>query len=96
MKDVPTFAEQGEPELTTRVWFGLLIKNGTPPNIVSRLTDAAKAAHADPAVRAKLEAQGYEVTGETGPQLMPEAQTARWARIVKAAGFSAEDRGNTR
>jgi tripartite-type tricarboxylate transporter receptor subunit TctC len=49
-------------------------------------------------VRSKLEAQGYEVTGETGPQLMPDikTQTARWARIVKAAGFSADDRGSTR
>jgi hypothetical protein len=25
-----------------------------------------------------------------------KAQMARWARIVKAAGFSAEDRGSTR
>jgi tripartite-type tricarboxylate transporter receptor subunit TctC len=98
MKDVPTFAELGYPELTTRVWYGLLVKQGTPSDIVARLTDAAKAAHADPAVRSKLEAQGYEVTGETGPQLMPDikAQTARWARIVRAAGFSAEDRGSTR
>jgi len=49
-------------------------------------------------VRSKLEAQGYEVTGETGPQLLPDikVQLARWARIVKAAGFSAEDRGSTR
>lgn len=80
------------------MWFGLLVKQGTPADIVARLTDAAKAAHADPSVRSKLEAQGYEVTGETGPQLMPDikAQTARWGRIVKAAGFSAEDRGSTR
>ena len=30
MKDVPTFAELGHPEFTTRVWFGLLVKAGTP------------------------------------------------------------------
>jgi tripartite-type tricarboxylate transporter receptor subunit TctC len=98
MKDVPTFAELGYPEFTTRVWFGLLVKAGTPPDIVSRLTDAAKKAHEDPEVRKKLEAQGYEVTGETGPQLLPDIKTqlARWARIVKAAGFSSEDRGSTK
>jgi tripartite-type tricarboxylate transporter receptor subunit TctC len=98
MKDVPTFAELGQPEFTTRVWFGLLVKAGTPADIVTRLTDAAKAAHADPDVRNKLEAQGYEVTAETGPQLLPDIKTqlARWARIVKAAGFSSEDRGSTR
>ena len=32
MKDVPTFAELGLPEFTTRVWFGLLVKAGTPPD----------------------------------------------------------------
>lgn len=98
MKDVPTFAELGQPEFTTRVWFGLLVKTGTPPDIVARLTEAAKAAHADPEVRSKLEAQGYEVTGETGPQLLPniKEQTVRWGRLVKAAGFSAEDRGSTK
>jgi tripartite-type tricarboxylate transporter receptor subunit TctC len=98
MPDVPTFAELGHPEFTARVWFGLLVKAGTPPDIVNRLTDAAKAAHADPEVRQKLEAQGYEVTGETGPQLLPniKEQIARWGKLVKAAGFSAEDRGSTR
>jgi len=98
MKDVPTFMELGYSEFTTRVWFGLLVKAGTPPDIVARLTDAAKKAHQDPEVRKKLEAQGYEVTGETGPQLLPDIKTqlARWARIVKAAGFSSEDRGSTK
>jgi len=98
MPDVPTFAELGHPEFTTRVWFGLLVKAGTPPDIVNRLTEAAKAAHADPEVRQKLEAQGYDVTAETGPQLLPniKEQIVRWGKLVKAAGFSAEDRGSTR
>jgi tripartite-type tricarboxylate transporter receptor subunit TctC len=59
------------------------------------LTEAAKTAHADPSVREKLVAQGFEVSGETGPQLMTsiKAQIERWGRLVKASGFSAEDRG---
>jgi tripartite-type tricarboxylate transporter receptor subunit TctC len=98
MPDVPTFAELGHPEFTARVWFGLLVKAGTPPDIVKRLTEAAKTAHADPEVRAKLEAQGYDVTAETGPQLLPniKEQIVRWGKLVKASGFSAEDRGSTR
>ena len=51
LPDVPTFAELGYPEFTARVWFGLLVKQGTPPDIVKRYTDAAKVAHADPEVR---------------------------------------------
>jgi len=98
MPDVPSFSELGYPEFTTKVWFGLLVKTGTPAAAIARLTEAARLAHADPAVKEKLEAQGYEVAGETGPQLMPniKAQIVRWGRLIKASGFSAEDRGSTR
>jgi tripartite-type tricarboxylate transporter receptor subunit TctC len=95
MPDVAAFAGLGYPEFTAQIWFGLMVKTGSPSNIVQRLTDAAKAAHSDPAVREKLEAQGYDVSGETGPQLKTDikAQIERWGRLVKAAGFSADDRG---
>jgi tripartite-type tricarboxylate transporter receptor subunit TctC len=95
LPDVPSFAELGYPEFTAQVWFGLLVKAGTPAHMVDRLTEAAKAAHADPGVRDKLEAQGYDVSGATGPQLMSniKQQIERWGKLVKASGFSAEDRG---
>jgi tripartite-type tricarboxylate transporter receptor subunit TctC len=95
LPEVPSFAELGHPEFTAQVWFGLLVKAGTPPEAMKRITDAAKVAHADPAVREKLEAQGYDVSGETGPQLMSniKQQIERWGKLVKASGFSAEDRG---
>ncbi len=51
-----------------------------------------------PRCASKLEAQGYEVSGETGPHsCSPTSRRsmARWGRLVKAAGFSAEDRGST-
>ena len=98
MPQVPTFAELGYPEFTAKVWFGLLVKEGVPEDVFKRLTEAAKAAHADPAVKEKLEAQGFEVSGETGPQLKSEIkqQVERWGRLVKASGFSIEDRGSTR
>jgi tripartite-type tricarboxylate transporter receptor subunit TctC len=98
LPDVPTFAELGYAEFTAKVWFGLLVREGVPDDVFGRLTEAAKAAHADPAVREKLEAQGFEVSGETGPQLKAEIkqQIERWGRLVQASGFSIEDRGSTR
>jgi tripartite-type tricarboxylate transporter receptor subunit TctC len=98
MPDVPTFAELGYPEFTAKVWFGLLVKEGVPADVLKRLTDAAIAAHADPAIRQKLEAQGFDVSGETGPQLKTniKEQGARWGRLVKASGISVEDRGSVR
>ena len=98
MPDVPTFAELGYPEFTARVWFGLLLKKGTPDDTIKRYTEAAKVAHADPEVQTKLEAQGFDVVSETGPQLLPniKEQIARWGKLVEGSGFSAEDRGSTR
>jgi tripartite-type tricarboxylate transporter receptor subunit TctC len=91
LPDTPTFAELGYPEFNAEIWFGLLVHSGTPADTVAKLLDAAKAAHADPGVRAKLEASGFNVSGMTGPSLMTniKQQIDRWAKIVKATGFKA-------
>jgi tripartite-type tricarboxylate transporter receptor subunit TctC len=92
LPDLPTFAELDHPEFTANVWFGLMVRSGTPPGLVDSLLNAAKAAHADPDVTAKLEAQGFDISGQTGPEFVADikAQIARWARLVKAAGFKAD------
>ena len=92
LPDVPTFAELGHPEFTANVWYGLMVRSGTPPSLVETLLNAAKAAHDDPGVRAKLEAQGFDISGQNGPEFAADikAQIERWARLVKATGFNAE------
>jgi tripartite-type tricarboxylate transporter receptor subunit TctC len=92
LPDVPTLADLGHADLTAPAWFGLLAKTGTPSDVVQRLEAAAVAAHADPSVRGKLAAQGYEVSGQTGAAFRDSiaAQSARWAKIVQATGFRAE------
>jgi tripartite-type tricarboxylate transporter receptor subunit TctC len=92
LPDVPALAELGHGDLTASAWFGLLLKSGTPDDVVKRLEAAAIAAHADPAVRARLEAQGFEVSGLTGAAFKDsiEVQFERWAKIVKATGFAAD------
>jgi tripartite-type tricarboxylate transporter receptor subunit TctC len=89
---VTTFAELGHPEFTANIWFGLMVRTGTPPEVVERLLDAAKAAHTDAEIRSKLEAQGFEISGQSGPQFILDikAQIERWARLVKASGFKAD------
>ena len=92
LPDTPTFAELGYREFNTSVWFGLLVRAGTPPDVLARLLDAAKKAHADPEVKSKLEAQGFDVSGQSGPEFADSIKTqiARWARIIKASGFQAQ------
>jgi tripartite-type tricarboxylate transporter receptor subunit TctC len=93
LPDVPTLAEVGHADLTASAWFGLMLKAGTPADVVKRLEAAAIAAHADEAVRARLAAQGFEVSGVTGAAFAQsiDQQFERWAKIVKATGFSATE-----
>jgi tripartite-type tricarboxylate transporter receptor subunit TctC len=92
LPQTPTMAELGHGELTGAVWFGLLIKAGAPKVMETRLMSAAKAAHEDPAIRAKLDAQGFDLSGLSGGEFLASIlqQSERWARIVKATGFKAE------
>lgn len=90
LPDVPTFAELGHDELTAMVWFGLLVKKGTPQPLIDAYIDAARKAHADPDVKAKFEVQGMEAVGVTGPdKLMAEIKTQieRWRKIADETGF---------
>ncbi|MBN9081560.1 MAG: hypothetical protein BGP04_11555 [Rhizobiales bacterium 62-17] len=93
LPDVPTFAELKHPEFTASIWFGLLVKKGTPQPVIDELVQAAKAAHTDPKVKATLEAQGFEVSGRTGSDALLadiKKQGQRWGELVKAAGFKAD------
>jgi tripartite-type tricarboxylate transporter receptor subunit TctC len=92
LPDTPTFAELGYGDFSVNIWFGLMVRSATPSAVVTSLQNAAKAAHGDPEVKAKLEAQGFDISGQTGEELVSEIKTQveRWARLVKAIGFNAE------
>ena len=93
LPSVPTFAELGYPDFTASTWFGLVARAGTPPEILARLVDAAKAAHADPAVRERLEQMGFDVSGQSGAEFAASLRQGeeRWAKVVKATGFRASN-----
>lgn len=61
LPDVPTLAEAGIAGVTLVSFGGLSLPAGTPQPIVQRVQQALQQALADPAVRARLEANGGEV-----------------------------------
>ncbi|MBO9647502.1 MAG: tripartite tricarboxylate transporter substrate binding protein [Variovorax sp.] len=61
LPDVPTLAEAGIAGVTLVSFGGLSLPAGTPQPVVQRVQQALQQALADPAVRAKLEANGGEV-----------------------------------
>lgn len=90
---VPTLAELGFPDLSTTVWFGVLAPAATPKPVLDTILATMVKAHADPGVRAKLQAQQFELPTESGPAFEKAIATesARWAAVVKSTGFRANE-----
>jgi tripartite-type tricarboxylate transporter receptor subunit TctC len=42
LKDVPSVAEEGFPQLVIQEWVGLVVKSGTPDPIIARLNEATR------------------------------------------------------
>jgi tripartite-type tricarboxylate transporter receptor subunit TctC len=89
LKDVPTTAELGYPQVVAENWYGMVAPIATPPAIIARLNQATVEALRDPGVKEKLSSQGLTLVGDT-----PEAFTAyiraeieKWAKVAKAAGL---------
>jgi len=92
MPDIPTSDETGVPGLYMSGWFGFWAPKGTPKDIIARLNGAVVKTLADPAVRAKLAEQSYEVgpREEQTPEYLGtfhKAETDKWWPIIKAAGI---------
>jgi len=85
LKDVPTVAEAGFPDLIIQDWFGILAKAGTPNEVTSRLNDALNKALTKPRVRDAIAKMAAEPAGGS-PQEFGQflsAQIAHWGKVVK-------------
>jgi tripartite-type tricarboxylate transporter receptor subunit TctC len=93
--EIPTVDEAGAPGTYILTWYGLWVPKGTPQEAIDKLGEAARAALADPTVRAKLLSLGQQIPP-------PEQQTAaalaaftkteidKWHAIIREAGIKAE------
>lgn len=90
--DVPTFAEQGLPDLTHSEWFAFFLPAKASPEVVSRLNAAMKFALSQKDVIDGMAGFGLEAMSSTPAELtdLVKRDTAKWAPIVKRIGFTAE------
>jgi tripartite-type tricarboxylate transporter receptor subunit TctC len=65
--DLPTLDEEGLGGFSMSFWYGLAGPAGMPQDVVRKLFDASTQALADPAVRQKLAALGYEPAPAASP-----------------------------
>jgi tripartite-type tricarboxylate transporter receptor subunit TctC len=87
LPDVPTFAEQGFPQVVASNWFGFSAPAGLPPEIIARWDAEIAHALADPAVVERFAAIGVRpgAEGPAGYTALVRAELERW-RLVIAAG----------
>jgi len=92
LPDVPTIAEQGYPGFDIRAWYGLLVRNGTPPATIERLYAEVKTALTSRDVRELFKAQGIEPGGMPPAEFQQLVKTdlAQWKRIVDQLGIKLE------
>jgi tripartite-type tricarboxylate transporter receptor subunit TctC len=88
--EVPTVAESGVPGFDVVNWYGLLAPKGTPDQVVAQVNAALRTALRDAEVLEKFAAQGLEPLPSTPEafQAFMEAESARWTRVVRAAGIT--------
>src|SRR5437867_11118558 len=84
LPDTPTVAET-LPGFAAQSWVGMLVPAGTPKEIVARLNAEATKALADPGVRGKLDAQGFDVVGSTPEEFLAfaRAESEKWAKVIR-------------
>ena len=92
LPEVPTFAEQGYPDAVTATWFGLIVRSGTPKDVVAKLNAEFNAALALPDVKEKLNDRGMTTAGGSAESFTAfiRGETERWTKVVKARGIKIE------
>lgn len=92
LPDVRTLAELGIAGVDAGVWFGMVVKAGTPDAIVARLNEATVKAINSPEVNKRFTDNGLEPMPMTPQQFggFLEREIKRWVPLVKASGASVD------
>jgi tripartite-type tricarboxylate transporter receptor subunit TctC len=90
--DIPTFAEQGYPDLVATIWFGLSGPAGMPKEITDKLNAEVRRILSMPQVVERLERDAITPDPLTAEQFAAfvKSETDKWGPIAKASGAQPE------
>lgn len=90
--EVPTFAEQGFPDLVVEEWFGFYAPAKTPANVITNANAAINAALKEKSVIDSLALSGMVPVGGGADDMAKSMQYyfEFWGPLVKKIGFTAE------
>ena len=88
LKDLPTLASAGFPNVESLAWNGLFAPAGTPDAVVAKINADANEVLKDPAVRQALDAQGLTVVGGSAADFkrVIDADVRRWGPVINRLG----------
>ncbi len=93
--DVPTVAESrlpGTADFEAVAWQSIVAPAGTPAPVVERLSQEIAKVIAQPALRQKLENDGFEPGSSTPAQLAAyiRSESERWGQVIRASGATVD------
>ncbi len=91
--ELPTIAEAANiPGYEAISWQGIAGPRGLPADVVERLNDALRQAHADPATRERLQAAGLTPTVSTPAEFgaYVKSEVGKWSKLAREIGISLE------
>jgi tripartite-type tricarboxylate transporter receptor subunit TctC len=89
LKELPTLAESGLPNIESMAWNGLFAPAGTPAAVIERINADVDAVLADAGVREALGRQGLTPVGGSVAdfQRFIEAERQRWGGTIRRIGL---------
>lgn len=90
--EVPTVVEAGLPGFVVGEWYGIIAPARTAPASIDRIQEEVRKVLAQADVRQKLIALGADFVASTPAEFgtFIQAETAKWAKVIKAAGIKVE------
>ncbi|MDJ0388557.1 tripartite tricarboxylate transporter substrate binding protein [Roseomonas sp. E05] len=88
LPEVPTMAEAGVPDFVVTSWGAITVPAGTPAPVVEGLSQAMRAAAADPALQKRFAQTGTRALGTTPQEAAARAARERpmWQELVRGSG----------
>jgi tripartite-type tricarboxylate transporter receptor subunit TctC len=92
LPQVPTMAEAGVKGVDVYSWQGVAAPKGLPADVKARLHAALVGALNEPAIKAKLQEQGFEVVADTPEHFarFQAAEYARWKQVIENGKITAD------
>ena len=89
---VPTVAQAGVPNYAMTAWYGLVVRAGTPPEIIEKLNKTLNTILKEDDVRKVFDAQSVQPVGGTPEQFgqFLNGEFTKWAKVIKDANITAD------